>query len=201
MRSVRWRPTSRFCPALCGQEPWPERGTEPGRLRHSHVGFETQTPFIFTSYGMETLRVDRVENSMPHLRLAVVGSPRTQRLAGGQEWRQAAWGHPGEASVAGAGAGAVARAQCGAALRVFLQGPTQALRGGGGRRRRRAAPLPGSSGPRAPPAAADTWRDCQPRRDLPPVCPAVCACAEVRPLLCLVRATPLHMCVCVRVCL
>lgn len=26
---------------------------------------------------------------------------------------------------------------------------------------------------------------------------SVCACPEVRPLLCLVRATPLHVCVCV----
>ena len=33
-----------------------------------------------------------------------------------------------------------------------------------------------------------------------PVCPAVYACAEVRPLLCLVCATPLHVCVCVCAC-
>lgn len=46
----------------------------------------------------------------------------------------------------------------------------------------------------------DIWRDCQWRQNLPPVCPVVCACAEVRPLLCLVRATPLHVCVCVYVC-
>lgn len=63
------------------------------------------------------------------------------------------------------------------------------------------APAMGSSGPRAPLLShAGLQRDRRWRRGLPPVCPAVCACAEVRPLLCLVRATPLHVCVYVCVC-
>lgn len=38
-----------FLPSPLWPESWPERGTEPGRLAHSHVGFETKTPFLFTS--------------------------------------------------------------------------------------------------------------------------------------------------------
>lgn len=64
-------------------------------------------------------------------------------------------------------------------------------------------PLTGSSEPRVPLLPGmDAGGDCQWRRNLPLVCPAVCACAEVRPPLCLVRAMPLHVreCVCVCVC-
>ncbi|XP_036721585.1 activin receptor type-1B isoform X3 [Balaenoptera musculus] len=38
-----------FLPSPLWPGAWPARGTEPGRLAHSHIGFETQTPFIFTS--------------------------------------------------------------------------------------------------------------------------------------------------------
>uniref|UniRef100_A0A2K6LLY5 Uncharacterized protein n=1 Tax=Rhinopithecus bieti TaxID=61621 RepID=A0A2K6LLY5_RHIBE len=61
-------------------------------------------------------------------------------------------------------------------------------------RTRSAAPLTGSSEPRVPLLPGmDAGGDCQWRRNLPLVCPAVCACAEVRPPLCLVRAMPLHV--------
>uniref|UniRef100_A0A2K6CXK9 Uncharacterized protein n=1 Tax=Macaca nemestrina TaxID=9545 RepID=A0A2K6CXK9_MACNE len=69
-------------------------------------------------------------------------------------------------------------------------------------RTRSAAPLTGSSEPRVPLLPGmDAGGDCQWRRNLPLVCPAVCACAEVRPPLCLVRAMPLHVRVSVCVCL
>uniref|UniRef100_A0A2K5HPL7 Uncharacterized protein n=1 Tax=Colobus angolensis palliatus TaxID=336983 RepID=A0A2K5HPL7_COLAP len=77
----------------------------------------------------------------------------------------------------------------------FLQGLAHSTPRWPGRTRS-AAPLTGSSEPRVPLLPGMDWR-----RNLPLVCPAVCACAEVRPPLCLVRAMPLHVRVSVCVCL
>jgi len=74
----------------------------------------------------------------------------------------------------------------------FTPGPTPVQRAAPGTRRM------------APPGSSRSPAPLRPRGPLEgllvPVCPAVCACAEVRPLLCLVCATPLHVCVYVCVC-
>uniref|UniRef100_A0A8D0PX29 Activin receptor type-1B n=1 Tax=Sus scrofa TaxID=9823 RepID=A0A8D0PX29_PIG len=71
----QWRPTSRFCPALCGQAPGPQEGQSPGDslaptlgLRHGHL-------LYLPPSGMEPLRANGVETSVPRPGLAVVGSP------------------------------------------------------------------------------------------------------------------------------
>lgn len=86
----------------------------------------------------------------------------------------------------------VANAQRPAALSVFLQGPAPALRGGP--ETPQVQPLSQAAlGPGLPSSLPRTsGGTCLSSR--------VCACAEVRPLLCLVRATPLHVCAYVCVC-
>ena len=81
-------------------------------------------------------------------------------------------------------------AECGLVLSStegFTPGPTPVQRAAPGTRRM------------APPGSSRSPAPLRPRGPLEgllvPVCPAVCACAEVRPLLCLVCATPLHVCV------
>lgn len=146
-------------------------------LRHRHL-------LYLPPNGMETLRAKGVENLMPQLELAVVGSP--------QPWCAGGWpGPPGRSRVSPGH-------QCRAALRVFLQGPTPALRGGPEAPRGQ-RPLTGSSGPQAPLLPPeDIWRAPQWRRDLPPVCPAMCVCmcrgaSPVVPGPCHALT---HMCVC-----
>jgi len=141
---------------------------------------------------METLRANGVENSMPQLELAVVGSPAKPRAPGGRP------GGPRRGRVS----------PVPSSTEGFPPGTSQPQHSEVAQRHRKVQPpLTGSSGPRAPLLPpADIWRDRQWGQGLPPVCPAVCvcvcarACAEVCPLLCLVCATPLHVCVCVCVC-
>uniref|UniRef100_A0A2K5S424 Uncharacterized protein n=1 Tax=Cebus imitator TaxID=2715852 RepID=A0A2K5S424_CEBIM len=84
----------------------------------------------------------------------------------------------------------------------FLRGPAHSTPRWPRGTRSAATPLTGGSEPCTPLLPGmDTWGDCQWRWNLPLVCPALCACAEVRPPLCLVCAMPLHVCVSVCVCL
>lgn len=72
--SVRWRPTSRFCPALCGQEPGPQEGQSPGDSLTPTLGLRHRHLLYLPPSGTEPLRANGVENSVPQPGPAVVGS-------------------------------------------------------------------------------------------------------------------------------
>lgn len=76
-----------FLPSPLARSPGPKEGPSPGDSLTPMLGLRHRHLLYLPPNGMETLRANGAENSMPQLELAVVGGPAKPGASGGRPER------------------------------------------------------------------------------------------------------------------